>query len=180
MILPVLSFNNKLRSINVFPCYVYPCRITIIIYQHAFEPLKLTCFKAQIIFESHTNEKKFISKHKVYILLAWSEFSLDAVLRIEFQRLRGRDTSVGIATGCMLDGWVRSQAGVRFFFLFHSVYASFVVHPVSYPMGTGGSFHGGKAAGVWSWPFNSTYYRGEEWWGLYLHSPYCLHGIVLN
>jgi hypothetical protein len=26
------------------------------------------------------------------------------------------------------------------------------VHPTSYPMGTGGSFPGGKAAGAWNWP----------------------------
>jgi hypothetical protein len=25
-------------------------------------------------------------------------------------------------------------------------------HPASYPVGTGGTFPGGKAAGVWSWP----------------------------
>jgi len=25
-------------------------------------------------------------------------------------------------------------------------------HPASYPVGTGGPFHWGKAAGVWSWP----------------------------
>jgi hypothetical protein len=29
------------------------------------------------------------------------------------------------------------------------------VHPASYPMGTKGSFPGGKAAGVWSWALTS-------------------------
>jgi hypothetical protein len=29
------------------------------------------------------------------------------------------------------------------------------VHPISYPMGTGGPFPGGKAAGAWSWPLTS-------------------------
>jgi hypothetical protein len=29
-------------------------------------------------------------------------------------------------------------------------------HPTSYPMGTGGSFPGGKAAGTWSWPLTSS------------------------
>jgi hypothetical protein len=28
-------------------------------------------------------------------------------------------------------------------------------HTTSYPLGTGGSFPGGKAAGAWSWPFIS-------------------------
>jgi hypothetical protein len=29
------------------------------------------------------------------------------------------------------------------------------VHPASYPMGTRGSFPGGKSAGTWSWPLTS-------------------------
>jgi len=32
----------------------------------------------------------------------------------------------------------------------------------SYPMGTGGSFSGGKAAGAWSWPLTSIYCRGQS------------------
>jgi hypothetical protein len=28
-------------------------------------------------------------------------------------------------------------------------------HPASYPIGTGGSFPGGKAVGTWSWPLTS-------------------------
>jgi len=35
-------------------------------------------------------------------------------------------------------------------------------HPASYPMGTGGSFLGGKAAGAWSWPLASIWCRGQE------------------
>jgi hypothetical protein len=39
--------------------------------------------------------------------------------------------------------------------LLHSVQADSGAHPASYPMGTGGSFPGDKAAGVWSWPLVS-------------------------
>jgi len=31
---------------------------------------------------------------------------------------------------------------------------------MSYPVGSGGSFAGGKAAGTWSWPLTFTYSRG--------------------
>jgi hypothetical protein len=31
-----------------------------------------------------------------------------------------------------------------------------VAHPVSYPIGTGGLFPGGKAIGAWSWPLTSS------------------------
>jgi hypothetical protein len=44
------------------------------------------------------------------------------------------------------------------------------VNPVSYPMGTGGSFPGGKAARAWSWLLISNYCRGQENVDLYIHS----------
>jgi len=34
----------------------------------------------------------------------------------------------------------------------HRVQTGSGAHPASYPMGTGGSFSEGKAAGTWSWP----------------------------
>jgi hypothetical protein len=39
-------------------------------------------------------------------------------------------------------------------------------HPVSYPMGTEGSFPGSKAARAWSWPVTSIYYRGQRMGGV--------------
>jgi hypothetical protein len=46
---------------------------------------------------------------------------------------------VGIATGYVLDGPGST---------FHSVQTGSEDHPASYPMGKGGSFTGGKAAGA--------------------------------
>jgi hypothetical protein len=43
-------------------------------------------------------------------------------------------------------------------------------HPASYPMGTRGSFPGGKAAGAWIWLLTSIQCRGQESVELYLHS----------
>jgi hypothetical protein len=60
-----------------------------------------------------------------------------------------RDSSVGIALGYGLDdrgSKVRFPAGARNFSLHHRVQNGSVAHPASYPMGTRGSFPGGKAA----------------------------------
>jgi hypothetical protein len=64
---------------------------------------------------------------------------------------KSRDSSVGIATG---DGLGDRGSRVRFpaeggnFSLHHCVHTGSGAHPASYPMGTGGSFPGGKAAGA--------------------------------
>jgi hypothetical protein len=62
-----------------------------------------------------------------------------------------RDSSVDIALGYGLDdrgSRVRFPAGGENFSLHHRVQNDSGAHPVSYPMGTRGSFPGGKAAGV--------------------------------
>jgi hypothetical protein len=52
--------------------------------------------------------------------------------------------------------------------------------PRPYPMGIGGSFPGGNAAGAWSWPLTSIQCRGEEWWSYTSHplsTPIRLHSV---
>jgi hypothetical protein len=64
---------------------------------------------------------------------------------------QSRDSSVGIALGYGLDDWgsrFRVPAGAGNFSLHHRVQNGSVAHPASYPMGTRGSFSGGKAAGA--------------------------------
>jgi hypothetical protein len=61
------------------------------------------------------------------------------VYSMYLQLLRSRDSVVGIATSYGLD---------QEFSLLQIVQTSSEVHPTSYPMGTGGSFPGGKAAGA--------------------------------
>jgi hypothetical protein len=59
--------------------------------------------------------------------------------------------AVGIATAYGLDDrgvGVRVPVGVKNFSLVYIVQTGSGAHPTSYPMGTGGSFPGGKAAGV--------------------------------
>jgi hypothetical protein len=66
-------------------------------------------------------------------------------------RKRSRDSSVGIALGYGLDdrGFrVRLPAGAGNFSLHLRVQNGSGAHPASYPMGTKGSFRGGKAAGA--------------------------------
>jgi hypothetical protein len=58
-----------------------------------------------------------------------------------------RDSSVGTATDYRLDDrmiGVRYPAGAGNFFLRHCVQTGSDAYPASYPMGTGGSFPGGR------------------------------------
>jgi hypothetical protein len=65
--------------------------------------------------------------------------------------IKNRDSSVGIALGYGLDdrgSRVRFPAGAGNFSLNHRIQNVSGAHPASYPMGTRGSFPGGKAAGA--------------------------------
>jgi hypothetical protein len=62
-----------------------------------------------------------------------------------------RNTVVGIATSYRLDdrgGRSSSSDRLKNFSLLHVVQTGSAINPTSYPMGTGGSFPAGKAAGV--------------------------------
>jgi hypothetical protein len=68
--------------------------------------------------------------------------------------IMSRDNSVGIATGYWLGDQmigVRFPAGAGNFSLRHHVQTGSGARPEFYPMGKGGSFPGGKAAGAWCW-----------------------------
>jgi hypothetical protein len=65
---------------------------------------------------------------------------------------KSRNSSVGIALGYGMDDWgttrVRFPAGAGNFSLNHRVQNGSRAHPAPYPMGTRGSFPGGKATGA--------------------------------
>jgi hypothetical protein len=66
-------------------------------------------------------------------------------------RCKSRDSSVGIALGYGLDdrgSRVRLLVGTGNFSVHHRVQNGSGAHPASYPMGSRGSFPGGKAAGT--------------------------------
>jgi hypothetical protein len=63
-----------------------------------------------------------------------------------------RDSSVGIATVCLLDGLCTIPRSAGFFFLLHRVRTGSEAHPASYTVGTLDDFLGGKAEGSWIWP----------------------------
>jgi hypothetical protein len=66
-------------------------------------------------------------------------------------RTKSRDSSFGIALGHGLyyrRSRVRFPAGAGNFSLHHRVHTGSGAHPASYPMGSRGSFPGGKAAGA--------------------------------
>jgi len=51
---------------------------------------------------------------------------------------------------------VRFPAGAGNFSLHYRVQTGSGAHPASHPVGTRGSFPGGKAVCAWSWPLTST------------------------
>jgi hypothetical protein len=59
-----------------------------------------------------------------------------------------RDSSVGIATVRAGGPRVRGSSPGRVKNFLHVVHTGSGVHPASFPMGTGGSFSGGRAAGA--------------------------------
>jgi hypothetical protein len=63
---------------------------------------------------------------------------------------------------------VRFVAGAGNFPLHLRVHNGSGVHPASYPMGTKGSFLGGKAAGAWSWQLTSIKCQGQRMSGAQL------------
>jgi hypothetical protein len=82
----------------------------------------------------------------IYVTFSFSNWNILWVYK-------SRDGSVGIALGYGLDdrdSRVRSPAGAGNFSFHHRVQKDSGAHPASYPMGTRGSFAGGKVAGAWS------------------------------
>jgi hypothetical protein len=80
-----------------------------------------------------------------------------------------RDSSVGIALGYGLDdrgSRVQFPVGAGKFSIHHRVPNGSGAHPASYPMGTGGSFPGGKADHL-----SPSSAEVKEWVELYPHSP---------
>jgi hypothetical protein len=85
-----------------------------------------------------------------------------------------RDSSVGIATGYGLDD---RMIGIRFparagnFSLRYHVQNGSGAHPASYPIGTGGSFPGGKRPGREADHSSPSSAEVKECVELYIHSP---------
>jgi len=67
----------------------------------------------------------------------------------------------------MYDSFLYFMVGAGNFSPHHRVQTGSRAHQDSYPLGTSGSFSGGKTAGAWSWPLTFIYCQG-------------LHGVVLN
>jgi hypothetical protein len=85
------------------------------------------------------------------VLRAWCLVKHRDNFTFSFTPWMNRDSSVDIALGYGLDdrgSRVRFPAGAENFSLHHRVQNGSGSHPASYPMGAGGSFPGGKAAGA--------------------------------
>jgi hypothetical protein len=98
--------------------------------------------------DSKTYRLIIISFSDIFLYVISSSTDLYCV---KFVRYKSRDSSVCIALGYGMDNRgsrVRFLAGAGNFSLHHRVQDGSGAHPAPYPMGTGGSFPGGKAAGA--------------------------------
>jgi hypothetical protein len=91
-----------------------------------------------------------------------------------------RGGAVDIATGYGLDSrevGVRAPVGER---IFSSPWLPYRLWgpPSLLSKGYQGPFHGGNAAGAWSWLLTSNSRRGQQYMDLYIHSSIRLHGEV--
>jgi hypothetical protein len=93
-------------------------------------------------------KRKQISKCATgYIWPICTEIKFVLLIFVQTTNTRGHDSSIGIALGYGLDNRgsrVRFSAGDANFFLHLRVKICSGAHSASYPMGTGGSFSGGK------------------------------------
>jgi hypothetical protein len=83
---------------------------------------------------------------------------------------------------CTMRGYrVQFPAVAGNFSLHHRIQTGFRAHPASYPLGTGSSFPGGKAAGIVKLTTHLHLVPRPRMHGaLYLYSLISLHGVVLS
>jgi hypothetical protein len=97
--------------------------------------------------------------------------------------MKSRDSSVGIALGYGLDdrgSKVPFPAGAGNFSLHYRVQHGPGAHPVSYPMGTGGSFSGVKRPGLEADHSPPSSAEVKNAWNYTSIPPVRLHSVVLS
>jgi hypothetical protein len=94
-----------------------------------------------------------------------------------------QDSSVGIATSYGLDDrmiGIRFPTGAGNFSLRHSVQTGSRAHSASYPIVAGALSLGVKRPGREADHLPASSAKVKECVELYLHSPICLHGVMLS
>jgi hypothetical protein len=93
-------------------------------------------------------------QHRSHCVIAWQVIIMQGHGGYYFSTVWSRDNSVSRVTGLQVGRpGFDSRQGQRHFSLRHRIQNGSGTHPTSYPIGTGGSFPGDKAAGAWSWLF---------------------------
>jgi hypothetical protein len=96
------------------------------------------------------------------------------ILYINFLPYRSRDSIVGVATCYGLENrGVGVRVPVRSQILLHVIQTGSGAYPASYPVGTEGSFRGGKAAGRELDQSPATNAEAKKMW-IYASTPYAL------
>jgi hypothetical protein len=143
--------------------------------------------EALSVWQHCFNVQQFSAQPRVLQFLHISKYTLPRLLTVAGtflksewsftfhpSRSKSRDSSVGIALGYGLDdrgSRVRFPEGAGNFFLHYRVQNGSGAHLASYPMGTRGSFPGGKAAGVEADHSPPSSAEVKECVELYLYSP---------
>jgi hypothetical protein len=119
------------------------------------------CWHCPLFEISDTQDVSRVHSVPVSILVYWStyQFSVQKVpssiltVSTNLEKIickecvgMSRVSSVGIPMGYRLDARGSIPSRAKYVSLLHSDQTGFGTHPVSYPMGTGGSFPGDKAA----------------------------------
>jgi hypothetical protein len=135
-------------------------------------------------FCEHGNEPSGSIEWRATVAFEGLGFGIMFIIIIVFNNFHAhkqkKDSAVGIATGYGLDDGgvgLRVSVGSRMFSFPRRSYRLWG-HPASYPMGTGVSFPGGKAAGALSWPLTSTSAKVKKTWIYTSTPPYALWCIA--
>jgi hypothetical protein len=97
----------------------------------------------------------------------------------DITQVRSHNSRAGVAQR-LVTSWTADGSCRGKIFLFSTSSRPVLGHPASYPMGTGGSFLGGKAAGTRSWPFTCNYFWRSRIRGSTHPLPIRLHRLVFN
>jgi hypothetical protein len=108
----------------------------------------------------------------------WQDFPNCSLKKSSYQRKLKFLSQSPIRIATLVNRWSKNPRAIM------GRYTKFMTesgaHPAFYPMGTGGSFSGGKAAKALSWPLTSILYRGQERWSYTTTPPYVLMAYCLS
>jgi hypothetical protein len=132
---------RELECVDLFKILIYGTKSSGVHTRFCIAPVVPTSVRSTV--------KRAIKRQRCSSRISLSDIQLSDVLYCQTLRVEGSgDSSVGIATDYGLDDRGSIPGRARYFSVLHSAQANSGTHPASSPLDTGGSFRGGKAAGL--------------------------------